>query len=879
MDSSGKFADNISKENISDILEKEFDLWREECRSDTVFLLEIEHREKDSATVVHLLLAGEHEVRLICPPGFPKHNGKFQIESNSKLKEWCCSMNEYLNNIEGPTTLKQVLSKAVSSYKRRSDHNLSEDDSMEDDDEEDIHQDVSVDDGDSFEVTNLEREIARKKKLWQKKEAQLLEEKRKTDRNHGKRHIPLGHHCSTGQKQTKEDLLHVPSFTPSGSVLVNELVAIMEDPQSGITAEPIEDDIYHWSVNLSNFSVNSNIGKDLQQLKAKFGYDYIQLQMDFSMNLYPFYPPLVKVIKPRLQGNNHEKLVSISLCKLFQLSYWNPVRTMKSVLMNVKGYLENYVRIDVDDWRNNLQMLPLVLLLEDLLSRLAVVSEISPRLFLQQSSEKDQSSSFLEFNTKGSQRSLKKKQFWNKGTGYSTLWDCQKDWSPNRYVAAQKEKDIQQYLEQESFVEISRHTGIYKAIIQLLKEIAQQPTLVPLFGPLPNQKQSIHQFLGRLAQQASCILRHVGKVAANGCIPGMPISSEEESSEDSICGSGSAEKRKAVGGNSEEKLAKEFSNLYDLISEELQKHGHIANGVVPELKNGSTESLISECSLSCETDPLASTYRKCLKSLQFESWPMEMEGSSSHHFANHYRKCGAGSPNQVLRIAQELTSLHSSLPLEISSSIFVRTDDEKSCLLRALITGPEGTPYSNGCFLFDIYFPYEFPNNPPMVNFQTTGGGTVRFNPNLYKDGWVCLSLLNTWRGFTEEHWHKTSTVLQVLISIQSFIFTEKPYFNEPGYESKIGTEKGNEQSYLYNRHIRCANIKHAMLGQLHNPSPGFGEVIKSHFYIKRHRIIQEVESWAAESSEVGPLAKVLKKELTELEPPNEDVARLASSP
>ncbi|XP_076353069.1 uncharacterized protein LOC143248531 [Tachypleus tridentatus] len=190
----------------------------------------------------------------------------------------------------------------------------------------------------------------------------------------------------------------------------------------------------------------------------------------------------------------------------------------------------------------------------------------------------------------------------------------------------------------------------------------------------------------------------------------MPVSSEEESSEESICGSGSAERRKTVGGNSEEKLAKDFSNLYDLISEELLKHGQVANGVVPELKNGSTESLISECSLSCETDSLASTYKKCLKSLQFESWPMETEGSNSHHFANHYRKCGAGPPNQILRIAQELTSLHSSLPLELSSSIFVRTDDEKSCFLRALITGPEGTPYSNGCF-FCLTFIF-------LMNFQ-----------------------------------------------------------------------------------------------------------------------------------------------------------------
>ena len=45
---------------------------------------------------------------------------------------------------------------------------------------------------------------------------------------------------------------------------------------------------------------------------------------------------------------------------------------------------------------------------------------------------------------------------------------------------------------------------------------------------------------------------------------------------------------------------------------------------------------------------------------------------------------------------------------------------------------PEGTPYSGGCFIFDIYFPPTYPKTPPLVNLQTTGGGKVRFNPNLY---------------------------------------------------------------------------------------------------------------------------------------------------
>lgn len=56
-----------------------------------------------------------------------------------------------------------------------------------------------------------------------------------------------------------------------------------------------------------------------------------------------------------------------------------------------------------------------------------------------------------------------------------------------------------------------------------------------------------------------------------------------------------------------------------------------------------------------------------------------------------------------------------------------------------LITGPADTPYANGCFEFDVYFPQDYPNSPPLVNLETTGGHSVRFNPNLYNDGKVSV--------------------------------------------------------------------------------------------------------------------------------------------
>ena len=56
---------------------------------------------------------------------------------------------------------------------------------------------------------------------------------------------------------------------------------------------------------------------------------------------------------------------------------------------------------------------------------------------------------------------------------------------------------------------------------------------------------------------------------------------------------------------------------------------------------------------------------------------------------------------------------------------------------QVLITGPEDTPYANGCFEFDVYFPQDYPKAPPNINLETTGNHSVRFNPNLYNDGKV----------------------------------------------------------------------------------------------------------------------------------------------
>ena len=186
--------------------------------------------------------------------------------------------------------------------------------------------------------------------------------------------------------------------------------------------------------------------------------------------------------------------------------------------------------------------------------------------------------------------------------------------------------------------------------------------------------------------------------------------------------------------------------------------------------------------------------------------------------------------------------MNTSLPVELGSAIFVRCDEERSDVLKALIIGPEGTPYAHGCFEFDILLPSNYPNSPPKVLLVTTGGGTVRFNPNLYNCGKVCLSLLGTWSG---PGWNpQTSTLLQVLVSIQSLIMVPDPYFNEPGYEESRFSATGIASSNQYSENIRRQTFTFAILQQLHRPSTIFRDVIRDNFRIKGPLIVRDLKPY-----------------------------------
>jgi ubiquitin-protein ligase len=72
-------------------------------------------------------------------------------------------------------------------------------------------------------------------------------------------------------------------------------------------------------------------------------------------------------------------------------------------------------------------------------------------------------------------------------------------------------------------------------------------------------------------------------------------------------------------------------------------------------------------------------------------------------------------------------------------------------------------------------------------------------------DGKVCLSLLGTWPGSPEEQWRPNqSTIMQILISIQSMLLCSRPYFNEPG----SGEPGDTYASQVYNKEVRLQTVR-----------------------------------------------------------------------
>ena len=160
----------------------------------------------------------------------------------------------------------------------------------------------------------------------------------------------------------------------------------------------------------------------------------------------------------------------------------------------------------------------------------------------------------------------------------------------------------------------------------------------------------------------------------------------------------------------------------------------------------------------------------------------------------------------VMRLVKDVKELIKA-PLT-SHGIYYQHNESDMLKGKAMIIGPKDTPYEYGFYLFEFAFPVNYPHAPPVVKF-CTGDGMTRFNPNLYKNGKVCLSVLNTWNG---EQWTGCQTISSILLALCT-VLNDTPLLNEPG------VKKSHKDYKNYNKLIDYKNIEVAIYATITRPS------------------------------------------------------------
>jgi len=198
--------------------------------------------------------------------------------------------------------------------------------------------------------------------------------------------------------------------------------------------------------------------------------------------------------------------------------------------------------------------------------------------------------------------------------------------------------------------------------------------------------------------------------------------------------------------------------------------------------------------------------------------------------------------------------------------VFAQPEESDIHHWRAMIVGPSGTPYAFGLFHFDMRFPADYPNSAPKVLITTTSGGQVRFNPNLYATGKVCLSILGTWRAeHPGEQWSAVQSILSVLLSIQSLMH-DAPYHNEPSFEVDDGSgdvERYNEKILHETLRVAVCEVTEdtveARVVSSNGVHPEFAAVRRNFFLMNIERYLDECKRYATrKTSKDGEAFKMM---------------------
>ena len=640
------------------------------------------------------------------------------------------------------------------------------------------------------------------KKRWELKEVQLREEKAEEQLK------------SIFPNRAPNNIF---SSAASSKILTNDLLSFMKSPVDlGYQVNVVDDNIHHWTVKLAGFHPGTELCTDLAILDSKFGYNSVEIEMTFAVDLFPFYPPIVTIVRPRFEGFMLGKIASL---KCLQLSNWDPLIGVKNCIENIRKELEFNGRLLIDHPLNGLENNSAYSKLEHQLLKLGIVCEVKPRAFYDNklyigagadadnnntvtnkmdcgflAKTRNSAASMLDIHVpalkedipdpevpeeeKVEQDAKRQKKHWAKGTGYGS-GNNEVKWDVAAFEAAKVEKDrlqivllkdiaeqikihtqpqllpdtdtqkdakseskelkelkehkefdvsqlyqvveescllpyIQQFVQTDSLLELQRHLEINLQAFAILELLSTDDSLKPLLNIGINQNighiVSLRESCDAMEKKISTYFRTIS--SSHG---GIKVYSGTKADKNEVTEIKDIDKLRKSAHKDDLifmqyllqvlKLVQSAVNSVDQMDistlNNIYKEKQETNGSTMKANISGSGSGKNENNNENENSP-EQEYKDAMLDLQYD----EVEDLPSFHYSKQASKVGVAATlkERTKRLAQEHADLSHSLPLSLSSSVWVRVSTDRMDMMQSIISGPEGTPYESGLFLFDTYF-------------------------------------------------------------------------------------------------------------------------------------------------------------------------------
>lgn len=141
-----------------------------------------------------------------------------------------------------------------------------------------------------------------------------------------------------------------PEFEPTPLATASltkqlQLLSKLDTKSMGFTAEPVDDNLYKWKVELFFNDMDTPLARDLRDHPS---HKHVEMEFRFP-SAYPYEPPFCRIVAPTFQRGTGYVQAHGGICmELLTGAGWSPVSAMDSTILSIHSFLTlGKARLDV----------------------------------------------------------------------------------------------------------------------------------------------------------------------------------------------------------------------------------------------------------------------------------------------------------------------------------------------------------------------------------------------------------------------------------------------------------------------------------------------------------------------------------------------------